>query len=82
MNDANKIAPDPVTAETITVDQLKWMRDNTGWIGPACEHAHRMIHAAIHGDPNARATCAAWLNQRRTRDAFWAALTAPSRETA
>lgn len=49
-----------VTADTITDEQLRWLRENTGWLGRAADD-QAMIGRARRGDREARERCAdAW----------------------
>jgi len=51
------------TADTLTYEQLNWLRHNTGWLGRAALD-QEMIGRAIRGDRDARARCAAAWNVR------------------
>jgi len=56
------------TGENITDDQIRWLRNNTGWVGEARAKEHRILANALHGDPVARGLCAGFLNERRRND--------------
>lgn len=62
-----------IAGETVTDDQLRWLRDNTGWVGEAREKEHRIIGNALRGDPVARGLCAGILNERARIDPLLAA---------
>lgn len=65
-----------LTAETVTDDMLRWLRDNTGWVGEARERDQRLIANALHGDSVARGLCAGYLNERAKIDPTCAAVMA------
>ena len=62
-----------VTAETITDDQIRWLRERTGWKGRAADDQHTIALALstpkwmnydAHKREQARAKCAEMLNAR------------------
>ncbi len=56
-----------VTAETITVVQLRWLRVNTGWLDYGALD-QETIARAMRGDSDARELCAAAWNARHGDD--------------
>ena len=54
----------PITEHTLTDGQLRWLRDNTGWIGRAADD-QELIGRARRGDRQARVVCAAAINARK-----------------
>ena len=67
-----RVTGEPIT--TITDDQLRWLRDNTGWVGDERVREHRIIRNALHGDSVARGLCIGFYNERMRNEAELAAI--------
>lgn len=57
-----------VTTDTITDAQIRYLRDNMGWVGERCEKERRMLRAALDGDRVARGLAAGAFNERVRND--------------
>lgn len=52
-----------ITADSITDEQIRELRSNTGWLGLARDD-QKMLGMALRGDERARALCAEIVNAR------------------